>query len=93
MTLKHIAQGFLAGALILGLLIATITVAYAQQQPQRPSDAAINGRLESQAATISAITNECAARTGGLYDALEKAGAEINKLRTELEALKPKPKS
>lgn len=60
------------------------------QVPQRPSDIAINGRMEAQASALNAVVNDCAVRTGGLYEALEKASREIERLRNELEAAKKK---
>jgi len=68
-------------------VVFTTPVLHAQT-PQRPSDMSINGRMESQSAALNAVVNECAVRTGNLYDALEKAGQEIQKLKAELEAAK-----
>lgn len=73
---------------IAALLIASAS-AYAQQVNapiQRPSDAMMNGRIESIIATRNAALNECAIIAGNLYDALENAAHEILKLRAELDA-------
>ncbi len=56
----------------------------AVQAQQRPTDAMLNGRIDSLLASQKAGAVECADRTGQLYDALEKAGAEIRKLKAEL---------
>lgn len=72
---------------VFALFSALLPVCASAQAP-RPTDVMVNGRIESQSASLNAIVNECAVRSGNLYDAIEKAGAEIQKLRSELEALK-----
>ena len=72
------------------LLLAALSSCTAfAQQPQRPSDAMLNGRIESQGASLNAIVNECAVRTGQLYEVIEKQAQEIQRLTKELEAAKP----
>lgn len=75
---------------VLSVTLMSMSMCSRAQQPQRPSDIAINGRMEAQSFALNAVVNDCAVRTGGLYEALEKASKEIERLRTELEAAKKK---